>query len=107
MTINLYFFEFTKFVASYATTAGAVFNAYILHGLLCNHARQLRSFCGVSKTPDTNKFCVFCGFCVRIFFLSSHARGCGKGCGDSREDGDYHVEDFTPESVVVESSHFK
>ena len=26
--------------------------------------------------------------------------------GDSREDGDYYVEDFTPESVVVEGSHF-
>ena len=25
--------------------------------------------------------------------------------GDSREDGDYYVEDFTPESVVVEGSH--
>ena len=24
----------------------------------------------------------------------------------SREDGDYYVEDFTPESVVVEGSHF-
>ena len=26
--------------------------------------------------------------------------------GDSREDGDYYVEYFTPESVVVEGSHF-
>ena len=26
--------------------------------------------------------------------------------GDSREDGDYDVEYFTPESVVVEGSHF-
>ena len=39
-------------------------------------------------------------------FRSLHARACGKGGGDSREDGDYDVEDFTPESVVVESSHF-
>ena len=35
-----------------------------------------------------------------------HATRCGKGGGDSREDGDYYVEDFTPESVVVEGSHF-
>ena len=39
-------------------------------------------------------------------FRSLHARACGEGCGNSREDGDYHIEDFTPESVVVESSHF-
>ena len=38
--------------------------------------------------------------------LSLHARGCGKGCGNCREDGDYYVEDLAPESVVVESSHF-
>ena len=43
---------------------------------------------------------------MRIFSVSSHATRCGKGGGDSREDGDYHVEDFTPEGVVVESSHF-
>ena len=35
-----------------------------------------------------------------------HATRCGKSGGDSREDGDYYVEDFTPESVVVEGSHF-
>ena len=35
-----------------------------------------------------------------------HATRCGKGGGDSREDGDYYVEYFTPESVVVEGSHF-
>ena len=35
-----------------------------------------------------------------------HATRCGKGGGDSREYGDYYVEDFTPESVVVEGSHF-
>ena len=35
-----------------------------------------------------------------------HATRCGKGGGDSREDGDYYIEDFTPESVVVEGSHF-
>ena len=35
-----------------------------------------------------------------------HATRCGEGGGDSREDGDYYVEDFTPESVVVEGSHF-
>ena len=39
------------------------------------------------------------------FFL--HATRCGKGGGNSREDGDYHVEDLAPKSVVVESSHFK
>ena len=39
-------------------------------------------------------------------FRLSHATRCGKGGGDSREDGDYYVEDFTPESVVVEGSHF-
>ena len=38
-------------------------------------------------------------------FRLSHATCCGKGGGDSREDGDYYVEDLTPESVVVESSH--
>ena len=37
---------------------------------------------------------------------SLHATRCGKGGGDSREDGDYYVEDFTPESVVVEGFHF-
>ena len=37
---------------------------------------------------------------------SLHATRCGKGGGDSREDGDYYVEYFTPESVVVEGSHF-
>ena len=37
--------------------------------------------------------------------LMLHATRCGKGGGDSREDGDYYVEDFTPESVVVEGSH--
>ena len=36
---------------------------------------------------------------------SLHAT-CRAECGgDSREDGDYYVEDFTPESVVVEGSH--
>ena len=35
-----------------------------------------------------------------------HATRCGKGGGNCREDGDYYVEDFTPESVVVEGSHF-
>ena len=35
-----------------------------------------------------------------------HATRCGKGGGNCREDGDYYVEDFTPKSVVVESSHF-
>ena len=39
-------------------------------------------------------------------FRSLHATRCGKGGGNSREDGDYYVEDFTPESVVVEGSHF-
>ena len=39
-------------------------------------------------------------------FRLSHATRCGKCGGDSREDGDYYVEDFTPESVVVEGSHF-
>ena len=39
-------------------------------------------------------------------FRFSHATRCGKGGGDCREDGDYYVEDFTPESVVVEGSHF-
>ena len=34
-----------------------------------------------------------------------HARSCGEGGGNGREDGDYHVEDLTPESVVVERSH--
>ena len=43
---------------------------------------------------------------MRNFLLSLHATRCGKGGGDSREDGDYDIEDFTPESVVVESSHF-
>ena len=43
---------------------------------------------------------------MRNFLLSLHARACGKGGGDSREDGDYDIEDFTPESVVVECSHF-
>ena len=38
-------------------------------------------------------------------FRSLHATRCGKGGGDSREYGDYYVEDFTPESVVVEGSH--
>ena len=42
---------------------------------------------------------------MRNFLLSLHATSCGKGGGDSREDGDYDIEDFTPESVVVESSH--
>ena len=40
-----------------------------------------------------------------VFFL--RATRCGKGGGNSREDGDYHVEDFAPESVVVEGSHFE
>ena len=35
-----------------------------------------------------------------------HATRCGKGGGDSREDGDYDVEDLAPSAVVVESSHF-
>ena len=35
------FFEFTD-LSQFHATAGAVFNAYILHGLLCIHARQLR-----------------------------------------------------------------
>ena len=35
-----------------------------------------------------------------------HATRCTEGGGDCREDGDYYVEDLTPESVVVESSHF-
>ena len=39
------------------------------------------------------------------FRLRLHARACGEGGGNSREYGDYHVEDFTPESVVVEGSH--
>ena len=39
-------------------------------------------------------------------FRLSHATRCTEGGGDSREDGDYYVEDFTPESVVVEGSHF-
>ena len=43
---------------------------------------------------------------MRNFLLSLHATRCGEGGGDSREDGDYDIEDFTPESVVVESSHF-
>ena len=42
----------------------------------------------------------------RLKGLMLHATRCGKGGGDSREDGDYYVEDFTPKSVVVESSHF-
>ena len=37
---------------------------------------------------------------------SLHATRCGKGGGDSREYGDYYVEDFTPGAVVVECSHF-
>ena len=35
-----------------------------------------------------------------------HAARRAEGGGDSREDGDYYVEYFTPESVVVEGSHF-
>jgi hypothetical protein len=38
-------------------------------------------------------------------FCSSHATRCTEGGGDCREDCDYYVEDLTPESVVVESSH--
>ena len=38
------------------------------------------------------------------FFL--HTARCREGGGNSREDGDYHIEDFTPESVVVEGSHW-
>ena len=34
-----------------------------------------------------------------------HATRCGKGGGDSREDGDYDVEDLAPSGVVVECSH--
>ena len=34
-----------------------------------------------------------------------HATRCTEGCGDSREDGDYYIEDLAPESVVVECSH--
>ena len=50
---------------------------------------------------------VFVPVIVIVFvFRSLHATRCGKGGGDSREDGDYYVEDFTPESVVVEGSHF-
>ena len=37
---------------------------------------------------------------------SLHATRCGKGGGDSREDGDEDVEDFAPSGVVVEGSHF-
>ena len=36
---------------------------------------------------------------------SLHATRCTEGGSDCREDGDYYVEDLTPESVVVESSH--
>ena len=39
-------------------------------------------------------------------FRLSHATRCTEGGGDCREDGDYYVEDLTPESVVVECSHF-
>ena len=39
-------------------------------------------------------------------FRLSHATRCGKGGGDSREDGDYDVEDLAPSGVVVECSHF-
>ena len=39
-------------------------------------------------------------------FRLSHATRCGKGGGNCREDGDYYVEDLSPESVVVEGSHF-
>ena len=42
---------------------------------------------------------------MRFFLLSSHATRCGEGGGNCREDGDYHVEYLTPESVVVEGSH--
>ena len=35
-----------------------------------------------------------------------HATRCTEGGSDCREDGDYYVEDLTPESVGVESSHF-
>ena len=34
-----------------------------------------------------------------------HATRCTEGGSDCREDGDYYVEDLTPESVVVECSH--
>ena len=37
---------------------------------------------------------------------SLHATRCTEGGRNCREDGDYYVEDLTPESVVVESSHF-
>ena len=40
---------------------------------------------------------------VRPILHATRRAECG---GDSREDGDYYVEDFTPESVVVEGSHF-
>ena len=39
-------------------------------------------------------------------FRLSHATRRAEGGGNCREDGDYYVEDFTPESVVVEGSHF-
>ena len=39
-------------------------------------------------------------------FRSLHATRCTEGGGNCREDGDYYVEDLTPESVVVEGSHF-
>ena len=36
---------------------------------------------------------------------SLHTARCREGGGDGREDGDYDIEDFTPEGVVVEGSH--
>ena len=39
-------------------------------------------------------------------FRLSHATRRAKGGGDSREDGDYYVEDLSPGAVVVECSHF-
>ena len=38
-------------------------------------------------------------------FRLSHAARRAECGGNGREDSDYYVEDFTPESVVVECSH--
>ena len=57
------------------------------HVVGCNHSLPYRG--GLGRGPP--------------FVL--HATRCTEGGGDCREDGDYYVEDLTPESVVVESSH--
>ena len=37
--------------------------------------------------------------------LNSHTALCSEGGGQSREDGDEDVEDFSPGGIVAESSH--